>query len=143
MEVRMLCRTSNSEIVQILLARKHGACERTCVRPKGAYVQACEKFFRPPNKTAQEKVVTSRSECEHEKSRIYCGQRRVSVHDEKELTGEKDTIRRWKETTGITTANGKAGSTEEATVYVNDLDVFVTMMLLEDSPAVLSPGSLC
>ena len=33
---------------------------------KGTYVQACEKFFRPPNKTAQEKVVTSRSECEHE-----------------------------------------------------------------------------
>ena len=50
-----------------------------------------------------------------------------------ELTsGEKDT-RRSKETTAITTANGKAESTEEATVYINDLDVFVTMMLLEDS----------
>ena len=35
-------------------------------------------------------------------------------------------------------ANGMAGSTEEATVYVDDFDVFVTMMLLEDSPAVLS-----
>ena len=36
-----------------------------------------------------------------------------------------------------------AGSTEEATVYVDDFDVFVTMMLLEDSPAVLSLCSLC
>ena len=36
------------------------------------------------------------------------------------------------------TADGMAGSTEEATVYVSDLDVFVTMMLLEDLPAVLS-----
>ena len=35
----------------------------------------------------------------------------------------------------------KAESTEEATVYVNDLDVFVT--LLEDSLAVLSLGLLC
>ena len=33
----------------------------------------------------------------------------------------------------MTTANGHAESTEEATVYVNDLDVFVTIMLLEES----------
>ena len=58
-----------------------------------------------------------------------------------ELTsGEKDTIRRSKEPTIITTTSGEAESTEEATVYVNDLDVFVTMMLLEDSPAVQSLG---
>ena len=50
-----------------------------------------------------------------------------------ELTsGERDT-RRSKEVTASTTANGKAESTEEATVYINDLVVFVTMMLLEDS----------
>ena len=32
---------------------------------------------------------------------------------------------------------------EEATVYVRDLDLFVTVMLLEDTPAVLSIGKLC
>ena len=32
---------------------------------------------------------------------------------------------------------------EDAKLYVNDLDVFVTMMLLENSPAVLSLGQLC
>ena len=70
----------------------------------------------------------------------------ASLHmlNKNELTsGEKDTIRRSNEPTVITTANGKAESTEEATVYVNDLDVFVTMMLLEDSPAVLSLGLFC
>ena len=46
------------------------------------------------------------------------------------ICGEKDTIRRSKEPTVITTANGKADSTEEATVYVNDLDVFVTIVLM-------------
>ena len=56
----------------------------------------------------------------------------ISPHDEL-TSGEKDTIRRSKEPAVITTAVGKAESTEEATVYANDLDVFVTMMLLEDS----------
>ena len=54
------------------------------------------------------------------------------------ISGEKDTIRRSKEPTVITTASGKAESTEETTVHVNDLDVIATMMLLEDSPAVTS-----
>ena len=58
-----------------------------------------------------------------------------------ELTsGQKSSIRRSKEPTVVTTANGKVESMEEATVFVKDLDVFVTMVLLEDSPAVLSLG---
>ena len=61
-----------------------------------------------------------------------------------ELTsGEKDAIRRSREPTVITTTSGKAESTQEATVYVNDLDVFAAIMLLEDSPAVLSLGLSC
>ena len=69
----------------------------------------------------------------------------ASLHmmSKNELTsGEKDTIRRSNEPTAITTASGKAESTEEATVHVNDLNVFVTMMLLEGSPALLSLGLL-
>ena len=51
------------------------------------------------------------------------------------LSGEKDTIRKSKQPTVIMTANGKAESTEAAPVHVNDLDCFVSTMLLEDSPA--------
>ena len=58
------------------------------------------------------------------------------------MNGENET-RRSKEPTVIKTASGMAESTEEATGYVDDLDVFVTMMLLEDSAAVLSLGLLC
>ena len=44
-----------------------------------------------------------------------------------ELTSEgKDTIRRSKQPTVITTAKGDADPTEEVTVYVTDLHVFVT-----------------
>ena len=51
-----------------------------------------------------------------------------------ELTScEKDGIRRSKETTVITTASGKAEATKDATVYVNESDAFVIMMLFEDS----------
>ena len=32
---------------------------------------------------------------------------------------------------------------EEPTVYVKELDIFLTMKVLEDTPAVLSPGKLC
>ena len=48
-----------------------------------------------------------------------------------------------KEPTVIMTAIGKVEPTEEATLYVNDLDVFVTVMLLGDSPAVPSLGKVC
>ena len=39
------------------------------------------------------------------------------------ISAEQDTIRRPKEPTVITSASGKAEPTEDATVYVNDLDV--------------------
>ena len=66
------------------------------------------------------------------------------LHHKNELTPiEKVTIRGSKEPTVITTANGKGESTEETTVYVNDLEVFVAIVPLENSPAVLSPGLFC
>ena len=38
------------------------------------------------------------------------------------------------------TANGEVQTREEATVYVIELDLFVTIMLLENTPAVLALG---
>ena len=57
-------------------------------------------------------------------------------------SGQRDTIRKSKEPTVIMPANGKAEPTEEATENVNDLGVFFTVMLLEDSSAVLFLGFL-
>ena len=42
----------------------------------------------------------------------------------------------------VVAANGEVQSNEEATVYVRELDIFLTMKLLEDTPAVLSLGKL-
>ena len=43
----------------------------------------------------------------------------------------------------VTTANGEVQTHEEATVYDEELDLFLTMNVLEDTPAVLSLGMLC
>ena len=56
---------------------------------------------------------------------------------------ELETVRISKNLTTVVTANGEVLTTEKATVYVSELDLFVTVMLLEDTPAVLSLGKLC
>ena len=43
----------------------------------------------------------------------------------------------------VITANGEVQTHEETTVYVNELDILLTMKVLEDTPAVLSLGKLC
>ena len=43
----------------------------------------------------------------------------------------------------VMTANGEVQTQEEAIVYVKELDVFLTIKVLEITPAVLSLGKLC
>ena len=43
----------------------------------------------------------------------------------------------------VITANGEVQTHEEAVVYVKELDIFLTMKVLENTPAVLSLGKLC
>ena len=43
----------------------------------------------------------------------------------------------------VITANGEVQTHEEATVYVKELGLFLTMKVLENTPAVLSLGKLC
>ena len=43
----------------------------------------------------------------------------------------------------VITANAEVQTHEEATVYVKELEIFLTMKVLENTPAVLSLGKLC
>ena len=43
----------------------------------------------------------------------------------------------------VITANGEVQTHEEGTVYVKELDIFLTMKVLENTPAVLSLGKVC
>ena len=56
---------------------------------------------------------------------------------------ELETMRTSRSPTTVMTANGKVQTSEEATVYVSQLDLFVKVMLLQETPAVLSLGKLC
>ena len=57
----------------------------------------------------------------------------------KELSSEEmGTLRRSRKPTVVLTANGEVDSHEEAQVFVHDLHLFVTVQLLEETPAVLS-----
>ena len=58
-------------------------------------------------------------------------------------SAELETVRISKSPTTVVTANGEVLTKEEATVYVRELDLFVTVMFLEDTLPVLSLGKLC
>ena len=45
--------------------------------------------------------------------------------------------------TTVVTANAEVQTNEEAQVYVHDLDLFVTVQLLEETPTVLPLGKFC
>ena len=56
---------------------------------------------------------------------------------------EMDTLTKSCSPTIVTTANGEVQTHEEASVYVKELDIFLTMKVLDNTPAVLSLGTLC
>ena len=70
----------------------------------------------------------------------------ASMHmiSKKDLTNaEMDTLTKSFSPTIVITASGEVQTHEEATVYVKELDIFLTMKVLENTPAVLSLGKLC
>ena len=56
---------------------------------------------------------------------------------------EMDTLTKSCSPTIVITASGEVQTHEEATVYVKELDIFLTKKVLENTPAVLSLGKLC
>ena len=56
---------------------------------------------------------------------------------------EMDTLTKSCSPTIVITTIGEVQTHEEAIVYVKELDIFLTMNVLENKPAVLSRGKLC
>ena len=70
----------------------------------------------------------------------------ASMHmiSKKDLSdAEMDTLTKSCSPTIVITANGEVQTHEEATVYVTELEKFLTMKVLENTPAVLSLEKLC
>ena len=58
-------------------------------------------------------------------------------------SAELETVTTSRSPTTVITVNGEVQTNEEAAVYVREFDIFLTMKVLEDTPAVLSLGKLC
>ena len=58
-------------------------------------------------------------------------------------SAELKTVRISKSPTTVVAANGEVHAKEEATVHVKELDLFVTVKLLDDTATVLSHGKFC
>ena len=56
---------------------------------------------------------------------------------------EMDTLTKSCSPTIVITANGEVQTHEETLVYAKELDIFLTMKVLDNTPAVLSLGKLC
>ena len=56
---------------------------------------------------------------------------------------EMDTLTKSCSPTIVITANAEVQTHEEATMYVKELDIFLTMKVLENTPAVLSLENVC
>ena len=70
----------------------------------------------------------------------------ASMHmiSKKDLSkAEMDTLTKSCSPTIVITANGEVQTHEEAIVYVKELDMFLTMKVVENTSAVLSLGKLC
>ena len=70
----------------------------------------------------------------------------ASMHmiSKKDLSkAEMDTLTKSCSPTIVITANGEVQRHEEATVHVKELDIFLTMKVLDNTPAVLSLGKPC
>ena len=59
-------------------------------------------------------------------------------------SAELETVTTSRSPTAVITANGEVQTNEEATVYVKELEIFLTIKILKDTQAVLlSLGKLC
>ena len=75
---------------------------------------------------------------------LWTLERRCILSAKKGLNdAEMDTLTKSCSPTMFITANGEVQTHEEATVYVEELEIFLTMKVLESTPAVLSLGKLC
>ena len=72
-----------------------------------------------------------------------CPTRQSERHQKVLSDPEMDTLTKSCSHTIVITANGEVQTHEEATVYVKELGIFLTMKVLENTPAVLLLGKLC
>ena len=98
-------------------------------------------FYSP----AEEWVLPAAStkELEERESVVDSGASMHMVNKRDLNSAEVETVRISRSPTTMMTAHGEVQARDEASVFVKELDLFVTVMFLEETLAVLSLGKLC
>ena len=100
---------------------------------KATFYSSSDKLFLPAASTMKPQ----------KREFVVDSQARMPMVSKKDLDeAELETVRVSKNPTVVMTANCEVLAIEEATVFVGELDLFVTVMLLENTPSVLSLGKL-
>ena len=106
----------------------HKSCAASCKHPR--------KQRSVARKNSNQRMVSSNDILNQTRGKGFCCRfRREHAHVQQERLS--------KSPTAVVAANGEVQTKEEAIVNVKELDLFVTVKLLEDTPAVLSLGKLC
>ena len=106
----------------------------TSSKDKATYHSPAEEWVLP---------AASTKEPEEREFVVDSGASMQMVSDKDLNSAELETTRISRSPTTVMTANCEGQTREEATVYVKELDLFVTVVLLEETPAVLCLGKLC
>ena len=105
-----------------------------------------EKYTRTKRTTRPHSTRPPAASTKGPEERVFVVDSGASMHmfTEKDLnSAELEIIRTSRSPTTVTTANSDVQPREEATENVKEWDLFVKVMLLEETPAVLSLGKLC
>ena len=117
---------------------RHGTLRKNIYKlkekDKTAFCSPSEEWVLP---------VTSTKEPEEREFVVDSGAGMHMVSKKDLDSAELETTRISRNPTTVMTANGEVQTREEATENVKELDLSVTVILLEETPAVLSLGKLC
>ena len=131
--------------LRIGLRRRQSGKSKVPAKQRGSWPKVCSKFKEHERATffsPSENRCLPASTLKPEESELVVDAR--ALISKKDLSNaEMDTLTKSCSPTIVITANGEVQTHEEAIVYVKELDIFLTMKVLENTPAVLSLGKLC
>ena len=134
--------------LRIGLRRRQSDKSKVPAKQRGSWPKTCQKlkeqeratFFSPSENRCRAAPTLKPEE------REFVVDSGASMHmiSKKDFNdAEMDTLTKSCSPTIVITANGEVQMHEEATVYVKELDIFLTIKVLDNTPVVLSLGKLC
>ena len=147
-QVNLISVAPTLQNLRIGLKRRQSGKSKVPAKQRGSWPKVCLKlkeheratFFSP----SENRCLPASSLKPEEREFVVDSGASMHMISKKDLSdAEMDTLTKSCSPTIVITANGEVQTHEEATVYVKELDIFLTMKVLENTPAVLSLGKLC